>query len=103
MLVGLGWHRCCCSCSGYRHLIARWCCCRCCCCCPYCCSCQVADKDHGFNPSAQLALVREERFAKNSNYLPIDYFEPSKLLEACAAKEGTKAGLPSSERASPGV
>ena len=34
----------------------------------------------------------EERFTKNSNYLPIDYFEPSKLLEACAAKEGTKAG-----------
>ena len=37
-------------------------------------------------PSAQ------ERFSKNSNYLTIDYFEPSKLLEACAAKEGTKAG-----------
>eukprot|EP00439_Symbiodinium_sp_Y106_P021163 s596_g2.t1 len=32
----------------------------------------------------------KERFTKNSNYLPIDYFEPSKLLEACAAKEGTK-------------
>ncbi|CAE7207961.1 ehhadh [Symbiodinium pilosum] len=32
----------------------------------------------------------KDRFTKNSNYLPIDYFEPSKLLEACAAKEGTK-------------
>jgi len=32
----------------------------------------------------------KERLTKNSNYLPIDYFEPSKLLEACAAKEGTK-------------
>ncbi|CAE7651488.1 ehhadh [Symbiodinium microadriaticum] len=32
----------------------------------------------------------KERFTKNSNYLPVDYFEPSKLLEACAAKEGTK-------------
>ena len=55
---------------------------------------KTADKDHEFNPSAQLALIWEERFTKNSNYLPIDYFEPSKLLEACAAKEGTKAGLP---------
>ena len=62
-----------------------------------------ADKDRQFNPSAQLALICEERFTKNSNYLPIDYFEPSKLLEACAAKEGTKAGLPSLERASPGL
>ena len=35
----------------------------------------------------------QDRFTKNSNYLPIDYFEPSKLLEACAAKEGTKAGF----------
>lgn len=32
----------------------------------------------------------KERYTKNSHYLPIDYFEPSKLLEACAAKEGTK-------------
>ncbi|CAE7476504.1 ehhadh, partial [Symbiodinium pilosum] len=32
----------------------------------------------------------KDRFTKNSSYLPIDYFEPSKLLEACAAKEGTK-------------
>ena len=64
---------------------------------------KTADKDSQFNPSAQLALICEERFTKNSNYLPIDYFEPSKLLEACAAKEGTKAGLPSLERASPGL
>ena len=35
----------------------------------------------------------QDRCTKNSNYLPIDYFEPSKLLEACAAKEGTKAGF----------
>ncbi|CAJ1397962.1 unnamed protein product [Effrenium voratum] len=32
----------------------------------------------------------KERFTKNPHYLPIDYFEPSKLLEACVAKEGTK-------------
>eukprot|EP00490_Sorites_sp_Unknown_P012064 CAMPEP_0114695530 /NCGR_PEP_ID=MMETSP0191-20121206/71454_1 /TAXON_ID=126664 /ORGANISM="Sorites sp." /LENGTH=750 /DNA_ID=CAMNT_0001991873 /DNA_START=60 /DNA_END=2310 /DNA_ORIENTATION=+ len=32
----------------------------------------------------------KERFTKNKAYLPIDYFVPSKLLEACAAKEGTK-------------
>jgi len=32
----------------------------------------------------------KERYTKNPHYLPIDYFEPSKLLEACAAKEGTK-------------
>mmetsp|Transcript_39285 Transcript_39285/g.80334 ORF Transcript_39285/g.80334 Transcript_39285/m.80334 type:complete len:751 (+) Transcript_39285:60-2312(+) len=30
----------------------------------------------------------KERYTKNPQYLPIDYFEPSKLLEACAAKEG---------------
>ena len=66
--------------------------------CRHCRSCRTADEDLEFNHSAPLPLVREERFTKNSNYLPIDYFEPSKLLEACAAKEGTKAGLPSSER-----
>ncbi|CAL1162401.1 unnamed protein product [Cladocopium goreaui] len=32
----------------------------------------------------------KERYTKNSAYLPIDYFVPSKLLEACAAKQGTK-------------
>lgn len=32
----------------------------------------------------------KERFTKNKAYLPINYFEPSKLLEACAAKQGTK-------------
>ncbi|CAJ1382173.1 unnamed protein product [Effrenium voratum] len=32
----------------------------------------------------------KERYTKNSQYLPVHYFEPSKLLEACAAKEGTK-------------
>ncbi|CAJ1399036.1 unnamed protein product [Effrenium voratum] len=32
----------------------------------------------------------KERYTKNSKYLPVHYFEPSKLLEACAAKEGTK-------------
>lgn len=32
----------------------------------------------------------KERYTKNPHYLPVDYFEPSKLLEACAAKEGTK-------------
>eukprot|EP00913_Durusdinium_trenchii_P001400 g1295.t1 len=32
----------------------------------------------------------KERFTKNPHYLPIDYFEPSKLLEACAQKQGTK-------------
>ncbi|CAE7251584.1 ehhadh [Symbiodinium sp. CCMP2456] len=47
----------------------------------------------GWLASVLLLLQRLrmlERFTKNSNYLPIDYFEPSKLLEACAAKEGTK-------------
>ncbi|CAK9075344.1 unnamed protein product [Durusdinium trenchii] len=33
----------------------------------------------------------KERFTKNKAYLPINYFEPSKLLEACAEKEGMKA------------
>mmetsp|Transcript_68653 Transcript_68653/g.164834 ORF Transcript_68653/g.164834 Transcript_68653/m.164834 type:complete len:747 (-) Transcript_68653:210-2450(-) len=33
----------------------------------------------------------KERFTKNSHYLPVDYFEPSKLLEECAAMHGTKA------------
>lgn len=28
--------------------------------------------------------------ASPRHYLPIDYFEPSKLLEACAQKQGTK-------------
>jgi len=32
----------------------------------------------------------KERYTKNPQYLPINYFEPSKLLEACAAKEGMK-------------
>ena len=93
-----GWW-CCRSCGGQCRLIAGCCCC-CCCCygCLHCRSCRTADEDLEFNHSAPLPLVREERFTKNSNYLPIDYFEPSKLLEACAAKEGTKAGLPSSER-----
>eukprot|EP00931_Biecheleriopsis_adriatica_P055077 TRINITY_DN3248_c0_g1_i1.p1 TRINITY_DN3248_c0_g1~~TRINITY_DN3248_c0_g1_i1.p1 ORF type:complete len:773 (+),score=235.67 TRINITY_DN3248_c0_g1_i1:283-2319(+) len=32
----------------------------------------------------------KERYTKNPHYLPIDYFEPSKLLVACAAKQGAK-------------
>lgn len=30
----------------------------------------------------------KERFTKNKHYLPVDYYEPSKFLEALAAKEG---------------
>jgi len=33
----------------------------------------------------------KERFTKNPHYLPVDYFEPSKLLEECAAMSGQKA------------
>jgi len=36
----------------------------------------------------------KERFTKNNRYLPVDYFEPSKLLEACAAKQAAKAKAP---------
>jgi len=32
----------------------------------------------------------KKRFTTNKHYLPIDYFEPSKLLEQCAAASGTK-------------
>merc|ERR1719198_1802812 len=32
----------------------------------------------------------KERVAKNKVYLPVDYFEPSKLLEECVAKKGLK-------------
>jgi 3-hydroxyacyl-CoA dehydrogenase len=35
-----------------------------------------------------------ERFTKNKHYLPIDYFEPSKLLEAIATKQTSGAKAP---------
>jgi len=40
--------------------------------------------------------IAKERFTKNKAYLPIDYFEPSKLLEECvqAEKMGMKAKVP---------
>jgi len=31
----------------------------------------------------------KERFSKNKHYLPIDYFEPSRLLQECAKQQGT--------------
>jgi len=31
----------------------------------------------------------KERYTKNPQYLPVDYFEPSKLLIECAAKQGS--------------
>merc|ERR1719424_1119585 len=39
------------------------------------------------------AAAAKQRYTTNPVYLPVDYFEPSKLLEACAAEEakGTKA------------
>nr|QJU71812.1 peroxisomal bifunctional protein [Gambierdiscus polynesiensis] len=32
----------------------------------------------------------KQRYSSNPAYLPVDYFEPSKLLEACASRHGTK-------------
>ncbi|CAK0800671.1 unnamed protein product, partial [Prorocentrum cordatum] len=39
------------------------------------------------------AAAAKQRYTTNPAYLPVDYFEPSQLLEACAAEEakGTKA------------
>mmetsp|Transcript_47103 Transcript_47103/g.108869 ORF Transcript_47103/g.108869 Transcript_47103/m.108869 type:complete len:752 (+) Transcript_47103:44-2299(+) len=36
------------------------------------------------------AAQAKQRYSTNPAYLPVDYFEPSKLLEACAARQGTK-------------
>jgi len=36
------------------------------------------------------AADAKKRYTTNSHYLPNDYFEPSKLLEQCAAKSGMK-------------
>merc|ERR1719222_1390481 len=33
------------------------------------------------------AAQAKERYTKNPHYLPVDYFEPSKLLETCAARQ----------------
>merc|ERR1719222_912681 len=35
------------------------------------------------------ASEAKKRYTKNKHYLPVDYFEPSKLLEECVAKEKT--------------
>mmetsp|Transcript_77786 Transcript_77786/g.251761 ORF Transcript_77786/g.251761 Transcript_77786/m.251761 type:complete len:85 (-) Transcript_77786:64-318(-) len=35
------------------------------------------------------AAEAKKRYTTNKQYLPVDYFEPSKLLEACVAKMGT--------------
>merc|ERR1712137_392670 len=35
------------------------------------------------------AAQARERVAKNKHYLPVDYFEPSKLLEECVAKKAS--------------
>lgn len=34
------------------------------------------------------AAQAKERYTKNKHYLPVDYFEPSKLLVECAARQG---------------
>jgi len=35
------------------------------------------------------AAQAKERYTKNKHYLPVDYFEPSKLLEECVARKGS--------------
>merc|ERR1719379_2598443 len=35
------------------------------------------------------AAQAKERYTSNKAYLPVDYFEPSKLLEECVAKAGS--------------
>jgi len=36
------------------------------------------------------AAQAKERYSKNPHYLPVDYFEPSPLLEECVAKQGMR-------------
>merc|ERR1719171_2978614 len=36
----------------------------------------------------QYAKMTKDRFTSNKHYLPVDYFEPSPLLVACAAAQG---------------
>jgi 3-hydroxyacyl-CoA dehydrogenase len=40
------------------------------------------------------AADAKKRYTTNKHYLPIDYFEPSKLLEACAAKQAEGMTVP---------
>jgi 3-hydroxyacyl-CoA dehydrogenase len=40
------------------------------------------------------AADAKKRYTTNKHYLPIDYFEPSKLLEACAAKQAEGMAVP---------